>query len=170
MFLGLALSMTACGSTEKSRDIPEFVPLREAERDFAATLTHSDTVAVLELGQAIVDDILAGKPDSAFKRVVDPVTLEPIEGRRARNLARIYSGGFSEGRLEYFSFSLCSLNDLKYRLYTGNSDQALSIMFNPVKTSDGWVMGLKGESTPSKDQDKPLHPGTLIFVNTRISD
>lgn len=144
----------------------EFISLQEAERNFAGTLTAEDSLQVLMLGQQVIDRILRRHADSAFMLVVDPVTLQPLGSKRIQRLARLYDNEFESAQLEYCAFSLNGLNDLKYRLTTGGDNSAaVSIMFNPVKTGNVWLLGLKTESTPSKDQDKPLHPMTPIFVD-----
>ncbi len=164
LLLVSSVLMTACDSKSREKDNLEIISLEEAERNFAAELTKSDTLEVLNLGQKVIDDIMAGKFDNAFDSLVDPTTCRPIAPERAARLAKHYKGEYQKAELDYYSFSLSGINDLKYRLVTAEGS-ALSIMFNPVKADDRWFLGLKTERTPSKDQDKPLHPMTPIFVN-----
>lgn len=161
----LSAIITACSNNASDKPGPDIISLEQAEQQFASTLTASDTTEVLGLGQKVMDHMIAGETDSVFAIVVDPATCAPLDSMRAARLSKHYQGGFLSAELEYFAFSLNGINDLKYRL-TSADGSTISIMFNPVKTEDGWALGLKTERTPSKDQDKPLHPMTPIFVNS----
>lgn len=163
--------MWACGGNRGNKDA-EVLTVADLEQEFTSTLSSSDTTKVLALGAEMLDSLKAGNVKWAVETLcqVDSTgQLMPLdEDARARVERRFEMFPVVSYELDYYSFSMPKLNDLKYRTYFGERQDgetggpSMAVMFNPVKEGGEWYLCLKEASQPAKDAENALNPDMII--------
>ncbi len=162
--------MWACGGSDARKESPRTVA--DVELEFASTLSASDTTRVLALGAEVLDSIKAGNVQWAVGTLCEldsAGSLRPLSESKREMLGRRFQNfPVKDYELDYYRFSLPSLNDLKYRTYfverdaDGKGGAAMGLMFNPVKESGEWYLCLKEADQPASDAANALDPNLII--------
>ena len=133
----------------------------DAEREFQASLTQSDTLEVLMMGQEFMENLTAGNFDEAFESiaVVYKNVLYKASPEWLSELKDRYAGlQPSEYDVLSLNFSTPGINDLVYRYSVGgpllDSAPAFKLVLNPVKVEDTWYLTLKDAYMASQDSDR----------------
>lgn len=151
-FVFIALSCVLCFSCNNS---PKVKTYADAEREFKASLTREDTLAVLDLVREFFTNIEKEQTDAALDmiNVVDNsvlyrIDLESREFLRPR-FTRMPASGWG---IDTYSFSTAGNNEFKCN-YGG-----MKLVFNPVKVGSKWYLTLMdgfpqviGPYTPAPD-------------------
>lgn len=162
------LLMWSCGNSEKQQ--PK--TFENAEEEFTSTLTEADTTKVLALATEVLDSIKSGNVEWAVESLCEVDSTGQVmplaPDARERVARRFKTFPVVDYELDYYTFSVPMLNDLKYRTYfrerlegeTGGP--AMAVMFNPVKVDGQWYLCLKEAGQPAKDAANAIEPGTII--------
>lgn len=163
--------MWACGSNGGQKEA-EVRTVADIEEEFASTLSASDTTKVLALGSEMLDSLKAGNVQWAVESLCEIDSTGQVvplgEDRRARVARRFEMFPVVDYELDYYSFSMPMLNDLKYRTYFEEHQEgetggpSMAVMFNPVKNGGEWYLCLKEASQPAKDAENALNPDMII--------
>ena len=149
IFSVLLALLSSCKST------PKRYIYMDAERDFRASLTISDTLEVLMLGQNFMDSLRAGAVDNAVESlcVVHESVLYKIADRSLAQIkARYRRFHVSDYELLSYTFSTPGINDLVYRYSLSGpvgDGPAMKLTLNPVKVEGMWFLTLKDAHMPS---------------------
>ena len=169
VFIAASLLMWSC--SKSSKESSDYVTYEDAEAEFAATLSASDTTEVLSAGNALMDSLRAGNIDYALSQLHSADTngnvAEMSNELRERMRARFERFPVVEWEIDYYDFSLPGLNDLKYRTYMRARDgksgvPAMSLMLNPVKKDGKWYLCVKDAEMPAKDAANAINPKQMI--------
>lgn len=162
--------MWACGSGDSKKSKP--VTVADIEKEFASTLTASDTTRVLSLGAEVLDSIKSGNVEwvaGVLCELDSTGMVKPLSESKREMLSRRFKAfPVKDYELDYYRFSLPSLNDLKYRTFfverdaDGNGGAAMALMFNPVKDGGEWYLCLKEATQPASDAANALNPDLII--------
>lgn len=137
------LALYACNNS------PKVLTYADAERQFLSSITEEDTLQVISMGSAFMDNLKSGQLDSALSVLcmIDNYVLyklgdESIERLRSRFTAM----PVVDYCLARFSFSTQASNDLVYRYsFSGpvSSAPGMKIVLNPVKIEGKWYLAIK---------------------------
>ena len=160
-FVVLALLAFSCNNS------PKIKTYQEAEKEFLASLTESDTFAVLALGQEFMQNLMEGGDiDGALATltVVEDDVLYKVGDSSIEELkARFSKRQVTDYDCIRYSFSTPGINDLVYRYSTSGklgTGPGMKLVFNPVKVEDHWYLTLKDAYQSSLDiaEDDQVHP------------
>lgn len=169
-----ALALASCGNlgkNENKENDRNVIPLEEAETRFSSTLTAADTAAVLEMGKNVMELLKAGSPEEAASQLYEIAKeggVKPLTDENKKKFAeRFIQFPVLDYELDYYSFSIPSLNDLKYRYAfaeapEGGEAPRLGLMFNPVQLDGKWYLTVKTDKQPSKTSTNALDPQTPV--------
>lgn len=156
----LMMLAVSCTPDKKDKNV---ISLAEAEATFSASLTASDTTAMLAAGQAVMDSLQAGNIESAlsvlYVRNEDGEGYRPLNDTEKEQLrARFSRFPVKSWTLDHYDMSIPSLNDLKYsyQFKEESNGPGMNLMFNPVKSDNGWILMLKQANQPAKDAANAL--------------
>lgn len=153
---------SACHNEKKDTNI---IPLSEAEELFASQLTQTDTLSMLEMGDALMDSLQAGNIDyfcDALMTVADGSVRGLNDQEKAGLHSRFERFPVLSWSRDHYDMSIPSINDLKYRYVYNDKGNTMTIMFNPVKREEGWIMMLKQANQPAKDAANRANPDTPV--------
>ncbi len=143
--------LSACNNSPKVRTYAD------AEREFLASLTAEDSLAVVDLAKEFFENVKYNKTDEALdminvleNAVLYRIDLASRDFLRPRFL-RMPEEGWS---LVRYSFSTPGVNDLVC-MYGG-----MKLVFNPVKIDGRWYLTLKDGFQPSADLSKGINPNS----------
>ena len=99
--------------SKSSKESSDYVTYEDAEAEFAATLSASDTTEVLSAGNALMDSLRAGSIDYALSQLHSADTngnvAEMSNELRERMRARFERFPVVEWEIDYYDFSLPDL-------------------------------------------------------------
>lgn len=169
----MVIMAASCGKSDKDKS-HNGIPLKEAEEMFQSELSSSDTTAVLDMGNAFMENLKNGKVEEAIdllytREASDSITnLRKLDENERESLRRRFQRfPVVNYKLVSCDFSIPSLNDLKYN-YTftpGANGANLNIMFNPTKRDGKWYLMLKQHDQPAKDAKNALDSTAVIRMN-----
>ena len=146
--------------------------MADLEQDFTNSLSSSDTTRVLALGTELLDSLKAGNVQWAVETLCEMDSTGNVgplsEQKREMLMRRFERFPVKDYELDYYVFSLSSLNDLKYRTYfvepdeNGNGGASMALMFNPVKDGNDWYLCLKESNQPAADAANALNPDQIV--------
>lgn len=169
------LAVFSCKNTKSNT----FRTYEMAETEFLASLTSTDTLAVLALGANFMDALKTGNMEVEFSElcVLHRDTLYKVSDESLNMLRdRFTTVPATDYSLVSYSFSTPGNNDLSYRYVTSGkvgSGPAFKIMFNPVKVGSQWYLTLKDGNMSSLDKspNAQVHPHSPaprpIVLNTK---
>jgi hypothetical protein len=64
--------------------------------------------------------------------------------------------------LDYFAFSISTINDVKYNITFEEPDHKMAFMLNPIKKDGEWYLCTKQEGMHSKTEANPINPAAII--------
>ena len=112
----------ACGSNSGQKETAVRT-VADIEQEFASTLSASDTTRVLALATEFLDSIKAGNVQWAVETLCELDSTGRVmplgEDSRKRVARRFEMFPVVSYELDYYSFSMPTLNDFKYRTYFG---------------------------------------------------
>ena len=159
IFVFIAASLILWSCSKSSKESSDYVTYEDAEAEFAATLSASDTTEVLSAGNALMDSLHSADTNGNVAEMSNEL--------RERMRARFERFPVVEWEIDYYDFSLPGLNDLKYRTYMRARDgksgvPAMSLMLNPVKKDGKWYLCVKDAEMPAKDAANAINPKQII--------
>ena len=167
----------ACGSNSGQKETAVRT-VADIEQEFASTLSASDTTCVLALATEFLDSIKAGNVQWAVETLCELDSTGRVmplgEDSRKRVARRFEMFPVVSYELDYYSFFMPTLNDLKYRTYFGERQEgetggpSMAVMFNPVKDSGQWYLCLKEASQPAKDAANALNPDPVSYTHLTL--
>lgn len=169
VFIAAASMLWSC--SQSGKESHDYVTYEDAEAEFAASLSATDTTEVLSAGSAVMDSLRAGNIDYALSQLHSADTNGNVadlsDEQRARLRARFERFPVVEWEVDYYDFSLPGLNDLKYRTFLRPRDAeghapAMSFMLNPVKKDGKWYLCVKDAELPAKDAANAINPKQII--------
>ena len=157
----LLLAFMACNSS------PKVLTYADAERQFLSSITEDDTLQVISMGSAFMENLKSGQLDSALNVlcVVDNYILYKLGDESIENMrARFRALPVVDYCLARYSFSTQASNDLVYRYsFSGPLSGApgMKIVLNPVKIEGQWYLAIKdgyqySDDLSPEDRHQPL--------------
>ena len=124
-------------------------------QEFTSSLTSADTTQMLKLSNDCMELLKAKKIDNALSMLYeynDSIKeVTPLSEKSRKRYERMFHiFPVLDYKMEYYSFQLEGVNDVKYRIIFGQEDQpdvngeaATALMFNPVKVDGNWYLTVK---------------------------
>ena len=136
IFVFIAASLILWSCSKSSKESSDYVTYEDAEAEFAATLSASDTTEVLSAGNALMDSLRAGNIDYA--------------------LSQLHSAD-TNGNVAEMS------NELRERMRQDRvSDAKKANQYLKVKKDGKWYLCVKDAEMPAKDAANAINPKQII--------
>ena len=154
LLLTCVLLLASCGNS------PKVKTYRDAEREFRASLTKDDSLAVMDLCESFMSELKAGAIEAALSRLnlLDNSVVYKLGDEtlgEMRNRFTVFP--VVEYEMTDFNLSTPGNNDVFYRYsFSGplSDGGAMKVMLNPVKVGDEWYLCVK-DGTVSIHPDSP---------------
>lgn len=143
LLLSAALLIGACNNS------PKVKTYRDAEREFRASLTSDDTLAVRSLCDSFMGDLKAGRVDEALSCLYlldNSVVYKLGEQTVGEMRSRFTACPVVEYEMTDFNLSTPGFNNVFYRYsFNGSLSEggAMKVLLNPVKVGDEWFLCVK---------------------------
>jgi ribosomal protein L22 len=136
------------------------------EEEFGASLTNADSTKVIGKLNEIMDMLHNKEIDKALSQlceVNEEGQVAPLGAERRKQLTTYFTQfPVLRYELDYFAFSISTLNDVKYNITFKEPDHKISFMLNPIKIDGAWYICTKQEGMHSKTEAKPINPAIII--------
>ena len=162
--------LTMCVSCSKSKQ-KDYTTYADMEEEFEASLTNADSVEVLEMSNDFMKMLQEGDIEGALAQLSEVNTegqITPLSAeRREQLIAHFTSFPVLKYELDYFAFSVASLNDVKYNITFAEPDadghsHIMAFMLNPIKKDGEWYLCTKQQGMHSKTEANPINPNTIV--------
>jgi hypothetical protein len=152
-------------SCSKSKQ-KDYVTYGDMEEEFEASLTNADSTEVLEMSNDFMSMLQDGDIEGALAQLsevnadgqVVPLSTE----RRDQLIAHFTQFPVLKYELDYFAFSISTINDVKYNITFEEPDHKMAFMLNPIKKDGEWYLCTKQEGMHSKTEANPINPAAII--------
>ena len=152
-FFVLLLAVAALASCGKKAEAPTNVnKYGKQVSEFASGLSASDTTAMLQLCDACMDLLKAGKIEDAVASLYEYDEATGTVSPLSEKLTATYSRKFKlypvlDYQRKYFSVNSEGCNDVKYEITFGTdaegNPEKSGLMFNPIKKDGAWYLAVK---------------------------
>jgi hypothetical protein len=136
------------------------------EEEFGASLTNTDSTKVIGKLNEIMDMLHNKEIDKAlsqFCEVKADGQVVPLGAERRKQLTTYFTQfPVLRYKLDYFAFSISTLNDVKYNITFKEPDHKISFMLNPIKKNGEWHLCTKQEGMHSKTENNPINTAIII--------
>lgn len=160
LFVTVVLA-ASCGGNHSGREKTQ----EDAQKEFSATLSQSDTTDMLGAADDFIRKVTAGQIDEAVEMLYvlyDNQLYGTSDSYSAELKNRFAMLAGTAAELDYYSFSTQGNNDACYRFRFGEGPDAASmrITLNPVRIDGKWYLTLKdgSQSSAVMAPDKKVHP------------
>jgi hypothetical protein len=156
-----AICLASCSGGNKEK---EYVTYEDAEHEFEATLTDADSTLVLDMANSFMKTLKEGNVEAALNQLYefqsDGKVRALSDDTRDRLVNLFTQFPVKDFELDYFAFSISTLNDVKYFIYFADADDngerpRISFTLNPMKIDDKWYLCTKQE---------PINPKAIVDV------
>lgn len=178
IFIFFAIILVSCGSPVQNKK--EWKTQQDAENEFIASLTSSDTTNVLHLADSCMTLLKDGLLQDAVDMIY--VLYNGVLYKKNSSYTESLINQFkalpvvSYG-LNYYSFSTQGNNDISFYIFSSEeSSYSMKLMFNPVFIDGRWYLTFKDGYQSSKELPDELQIHKLapapkeIRLNTRPSE